>query len=348
MATQEHLKVILKGADAIRAWRTKRPPDEPLDLSGASLRRVDLTHADLRGTNLTNVNLEWADFRWADLIGADLSGSNLKRADFHKADLELASLRQVDLRHTNFEDANLSYADVTQSTFANTLLLNTDLNGIHGLYSSKHAGPCIIDFETFLTHAGQFPPSFLQQRLSFSVNQDFFSDQLIYQIGESTKTETAKLDKAELWIEGVESELVTFYHNNPEKLHEMPDRLFESLVASIFKNQGFDVILTPKTRDGGFDVMAVRNSKFTGDETFLVECKRYGQGKSVGVGVVRNLLGVVQMKNANKGIVVTTSYFTKPAEKEAMSAASRLVLCDRNLLLDWLAECVGTANHKTV
>ena len=114
-----------------------------------------------------------------------------------------------------------------------TRLLNTDLNGIHGLYSSKHAGPCIIDFETFLTHAGQFPPSFLQQRLSFSADQDFFSDQLIYQIGESPKTETSKLDKAELWIGGVESELVAFYHNNPEKLHEMPDRLFESLVASI-------------------------------------------------------------------------------------------------------------------
>jgi hypothetical protein len=343
MATQEHLKIILRGADAIRAWRAKRTADKPLDLSGANLRRVDLTHADLRGANLTNANLEWADFRWADLMGADLSGSNLRRADFHKADLEAASLRQVDLRHTNLEDANLSYADVARSTFANTRLLNTDLNGIIGLYSSNHVGPCLIDFETFLTHAGQFPPSFLQQGLSFSPEQDFFADRLIYQVGASTKAETAKLDQAQHWIDGIQSELVAYYHNNPEKLHEMPDRLFESLVASIFKNQGFNVVLTPKSRDGGFDVMAVRSSKFTGDETFLIECKRYGQDRSVGVGVVRNLLGVVQMKNASKGIVVTTSYFTKPAEKEAMSAASRLILCDRDLLLDWLAECAKTA-----
>lgn len=343
MARQGDLKIILKGADAIKAWQARRAPAERLDLSGANLRRVDLTYADLRGANLTNANLEWADFRWADLIGADLSGANLKRADFHKADLELASLRQVDLGHTNFEDANLSHADIAQAIFSNTRLLNTDLNGIRGLYSCSNAGPCVIDFETFLTHAGQFPPSFLQHRISFSSDQDFFADGLVYQIGPSAKTETAKLEKARLWIFGIESELLAYYHKNPEKLYQMPDRLFESLVASIFRNQGFDVGLTPKSRDGGFDVMAVRSSKFTGDETFLIECKRYGEGRSVGVGVVRHLLGVVQMKNASKGIVVTTSYFTKPAEEEATAAASRLVLCDRNLLLDWLAESVGMA-----
>jgi len=106
-------------------------------------------------------------------------------------------------------------------------------------------------------------------------------------------------------------------------------------VAAIFKNQGFEVELTPASRDGGFDVMAARKDQF-GEHLYLIECKRYSLTNKVGVEIVRGLYGAKMAKSATKGIIATTSYFTKDAIDFAKPLQYELSLNDFDAVKKWL------------
>lgn len=86
-------------------------------------------------------------------------------------------------------------------------------------------------------------------------------------------------------------------------------RKFEELVAELFRGKGYDIELTPPTADGGFDIRAVHRQA-VGTAMVLIECKRYSQ-KKAGLGVVRGLYGVVESERATRGIIATTSVFTR-------------------------------------
>ena len=103
---------------------------------------------------------------------------------------------------------------------------------------------------------------------------------------------------------------------NREEIYNLSSREFEELVAELFKQQGFDVELTPETRDGGCDIIATKN---IGGLPFmlLIECKKYAKRNPVGVNLVRSLLGVQGDRKANKAVLVTTSRFTKTAREFA-------------------------------
>lgn len=52
-----------------------------LDLSGAKIRRTNLSHANLTRANLSHADLTGADLRGANLSGAVLAGTILRGAD---------------------------------------------------------------------------------------------------------------------------------------------------------------------------------------------------------------------------------------------------------------------------
>lgn len=136
----------------------------------------------------------------------------------------------------------------------------------------------------------------------------------------------------------VEREVLAYFGRYPELLHSLPPRKFEELIASVFRQNGFAVELTPETRDGGIDIIAVQKSGLSGSSLHLIECKRYLPHNTVGIGIVQRLLGVVEQHKATKGIVVTTSSFTRDAVLVAESAQHRLVLNEYSKLTSWLAE----------
>lgn len=139
-----------------------------------------------------------------------------------------------------------------------------------------------------------------------------------------------------IWLPDIDEELIDALKKNPEGVYSFNPQRFEKLVASIFRNQGFDIILTPETKDGGYDIIAVNNDQFTGSKRFLVECKRYKEENRVGVGIVRGLYGVVCDENATKGLVVTSSYFTKGARNFETRNIDRLALHDYSDFSGWI------------
>lgn len=140
----------------------------------------------------------------------------------------------------------------------------------------------------------------------------------------------------------VEREILAYFGRHPELMYSLPPRKFEELVASVFKQSGFDVELTPETRDGGIDIIAVRNDSLVGRELHFIECKRYLPHNTVGIGVVQRLLGVVEQHRATKGVVVTTSSFSKDAKLVASNTCHRLELNEYQRVSAWLASFSST------
>jgi restriction endonuclease Mrr len=132
----------------------------------------------------------------------------------------------------------------------------------------------------------------------------------------------------------VNEELIAHLAKHPEYMRQMDSRKFELLIADIFKRKGYDVTLTPKTRDGGKDIIALYKSPF-GHQLFIVECKKYRENLKVGVEIVRGLYGVKVAENYNQAILVTTSTFSKPAKDFVRPLKFQLQLKDYNDIRQW-------------
>jgi HJR/Mrr/RecB family endonuclease len=136
----------------------------------------------------------------------------------------------------------------------------------------------------------------------------------------------------------VNRKLIDFLACNPRYIHELSPRKFEELVAELLSDMGYEVRLTPQTRDGGRDVLVVCRVPPDRKLLFLVECKRLAPHKSLGVDVVQRLLWIVDREDrANGGLIVTTSHFSTQATKKAQEYGWRMSLYDFQHLREWLS-----------
>jgi len=62
-----------------------RPPGFVIDLHGAFLRRVDVSHGDLENANLADADLSDAKLRGVNFNNANLKGTILRGADLREA-----------------------------------------------------------------------------------------------------------------------------------------------------------------------------------------------------------------------------------------------------------------------
>lgn len=129
--------------------------------------------------------------------------------------------------------------------------------------------------------------------------------------------------------------ILRYLNRNPNALYELAPRRFEELIAELLSREGFEVHLTPRTRDGGLDILAVQNSS-VGRQLYVVECKRYARQRRIDVGLVRSLYGVVEQRRVTAGVLVTTSYFSKDALKFREAVEWRLALKDYDAVRDWI------------
>ena len=120
-------------------------------------------------------------------------------------------------------------------------------------------------------------------------------------------------------------------------MYQLSPRQYEEVVAELLSRRGYSVELTPMSRDGGCDIYAAKKDS-VGSFLYLVECKRYAPDNRVGVGLVRQLHGVVQQNRATAGILATTSFFTRDAKEFADDVKWQLSLRDYISMTEWLQE----------
>lgn len=126
---------------------------------------------------------------------------------------------------------------------------------------------------------------------------------------------------------------------NPSEVRNITPRQFEEFIADLLSELGFkNVILTPRSGDGGKDIIASHSIQGI-PLTFYFECKKYAEDNKIQLDTMRSLLGTVahDSRKVNKGILVTTSTFTKGC-KEFILAESRVDGKDYDGILGWIDE----------
>lgn len=131
---------------------------------------------------------------------------------------------------------------------------------------------------------------------------------------------------------------------NSAILHDIPTktdwRVFEEIVAEIFRKFGYEIELTKRTRDGGKDIIALRKSGDSVTERLLIECKHWKS--KIDVKPIRNLIGVaVTQDELPTGIILaTTSTFTEDAKELKINPtiSIELDLKDYNDVLNWIGD----------
>jgi restriction endonuclease Mrr len=137
-------------------------------------------------------------------------------------------------------------------------------------------------------------------------------------------------------ITDISAEIKEYFAKHPEKLRDLDPRKFEELIADILTDLGWDTELTCATRDGGRDIYAYLRNQVTSFLMF-VECKRWSEDKKVGIDIVQRLYGVARADSAHKSMIVTTSFFTLPAQQWPNKIAGQMELKDYNDLKAWLS-----------
>jgi len=135
-----------------------------------------------------------------------------------------------------------------------------------------------------------------------------------------------------------------------ERLHKFPDdirvidrRKFEELIAELWHGLGYEVELTKQTRDGGKDVIAIKQSLVR--TRYIIECKRPNPGNPVRLSTVKELRATKSDDPASKAILVTTTHFTKDAKAFEERHPWDLELHDFDSVYAWIAMYLKTASQ---
>ena len=106
-------------------------------------------------------------------------------------------------------------------------------------------------------------------------------------------------------------------------------REFETSVALLFRELGFETEELPSSHDGGYDIRAViPQDRFVA----IVQAKKYSRGTRIGVENVRALLGALTMSKASCAILAATSEFSASARSLANSSPGIILLTLEELL----------------
>lgn len=147
----------------------------------------------------------------------------------------------------------------------------------------------------------------------------------------------SNINNVQIDIQETNDQLLKYLSQNPNYIYQLSSRKFEELIAEILIRKGYEVELTPATRDGGKDIYAAHKTDL-GSFLYIIECKKYAPNNKIGVSILRDLYGVVSKENATCGIIATTSYFTKPAKDFQREVQFQMSLKDFDSIKQWLYE----------
>jgi restriction system protein len=132
-----------------------------------------------------------------------------------------------------------------------------------------------------------------------------------------------------------------------------PPEFFEGLVVSLLVSMGYGGSLEDagqelgRSGDGGVD--GVIDQDALGLDRVYIQAKRYQLGNPVTAGQIRDFFGSLDRFKAAKGVLVTTSTFTKDAKDTVAQLSKRIVLIDGDQLADLMIKYdVGCRAEETL
>ncbi len=113
---------------------------------------------------------------------------------------------------------------------------------------------------------------------------------------------------------------------------EMDGRMFEQLLLKHFHKLGYKAKVTSDYADYGADLLLVKDNT-----KYVVQAKRWKQ--KVGVKAIQEAVASIKHYKADRGIVITNSFFTSNARELAKS--NGIELWDRDKLIDTMSRVQG-------
>jgi hypothetical protein len=93
---------------------------------------------------------------------------------------------------------------------------------------------------------------------------------------------------------------------------------FENELACLFRRLGYKITQTPRTSDGGVDLILRKDDRIT-----VVQCKAHD--KKISIGVARELVASIQDFNAHDAIIACLEGVTKPVQQYIETKPIRVI-----------------------
>ena len=122
------------------------------------------------------------------------------------------------------------------------------------------------------------------------------------------------------------------------RIHCLTHSCFEGLILDVVRAAGFASTTADmahkvgRSGDGGID--GVIDLDDFGLDAIYLQAKRLRPGGVVGAGAVRDFLGSLETRRANKGVFVTTGQFSLPAMMVVKSVTRRITLINGQRLVE--------------
>ncbi|MBS1594283.1 MAG: restriction endonuclease [Bacteroidetes bacterium] len=242
-------------------------------------------------------------------------------------------------------DFSLRLADLAKATNTiGNLGLNTEVGRLVAMFADVNRYSHAFRTLELLEQQNSYAVNVVRQLEDMaSFNSFRFKEYLlnVYTDKEANDQESSQQEKSENSLIIVDDShrlkriILDVYKDN-SILYTLEPRAFEEMIAELLDDRGFKVKLTKKTKDDGYDILCIDYSNKLFESKFLVECKRYSENRKVGVEIVRSFKEVIATEKANKGIIVTSSYFTSGAIKKKDENPWLLDLRDKDGVIDWV------------
>lgn len=117
---------------------------------------------------------------------------------------------------------------------------------------------------------------------------------------------------------------------------------FEKLVVLLLQKMGYggeiknSGLVTSRTNDGGID--GIIKEDILGLGRIHIQAKRYKLDSSIGREEIQKFVGALAVAQSNKGVFITTSYFTKGAIEyaDSLNGSTSLVLINGKKLAEYI------------
>jgi uncharacterized protein YjbI with pentapeptide repeats len=337
------------------------------DLAGASfaeseMRRCLFWDTDLRDTVWDNANLSLEGFTGVkdNTVGTLIINSNVQNASFQGAclrdvsfcgsDLQGADFTNADLLNAHFFQSGDNLTNLSRAKFISARLSATEARGSENdartafgqlayfeLARTKGLESALFEEQDFVTSYLRDVLSRMNKIRAADERAENFYKHVLSSIG-ALRTLYSNQAIPQPLIEVVSTindELISHLRMNPKEIYKIKPRQFEELIAELLASFGWDVALTPPSKDGGYDIFAITKDIAGLQSSWIIECKKYAPEHKVEVSIARELYAVKSEFKVANALLATTSSFTRGATEFAASRYD-FKLKDLEGILEWI------------
>lgn len=130
--------------------------------------------------------------------------------------------------------------------------------------------------------------------------------------------------------------LLEKFRQRVSSLDDLNWRQFEILISELLESDGYEIELMSGTKDGGVDIIAIKDLGELGMFKTLWQAKKYKISRKIGISTIRELADVRNEFKASKAFIITSSFLTSGALERIQRDKYLLGKIDRNDLNAWI------------